>query len=81
MEVEDDCFPLDVLIGVDLIDLFFPKSFSSFFAGLFPREYFKSIMRVFEDNCSNAFISILMAFIMASSQKSYPDFRHPPISR
>ena len=64
------CLPLDTSIGGVLVDLIFPKSFSSFFAGLYSQEYFKSISRVLEDGCSNAFASISTAFLIASSHKS-----------
>ena len=48
--MEDGCFPLDKLAGVELVDLFFPESLSSSFAGLFLREYLKSILRMLEDD-------------------------------
>ena len=69
--MEDNCFPLDVSAGTESIDLFFLlKSFSSFLAGLFPREHLESISRVLAEDCSNTFTSALTAFLTASSQES-----------
>ena len=47
--MEDDCFPLDVSAEAESVDLFFPESLSSFFAGLFSRGYLKSISWVLKD--------------------------------
>ena len=68
--VEDDCFPLDMSIGAELIDLFFSKSLTSFFAGLFPQGHLESILQVLEDDWSIVFASMLTAFSTAFFQKS-----------
>ena len=67
--MEDDCFPLDVSAGVELVDLFF-ESFSSLLAALFPRGHLESMSRVLAGDCSDAFASALTAFSTASSQES-----------
>ena len=46
--MEDDCFSLDMLVGVESMDLFFPKNFSSFFAGLYPWGHLESILQVLD---------------------------------
>ena len=67
--MEDDCFPLDVSAGVELVDLFFPPgSFLSFF--LFLWGHLECMSRVLEEDCSIDFASALMAFSTASSQES-----------
>ena len=69
--MEDICFPRDVLVGAELVDLFFPsKSFFSFLAGLFLRKHLESMLQVLEEDWSIAFVSALTAFSMASSQES-----------
>ena len=69
--MEDDCFPLDVSAGTELVDLFFPlEFFSSFLAGLFPWGHFESMSLVLAEDCSNAFASALTAFSTAFSQES-----------
>ena len=69
--MEDDCFPLDISAKIESIDLFFPlESFSSFLAGLFPREYLESMSQVLAEDCSDVFASTLTAFSTASSQES-----------
>ena len=53
------------------VDLFFPlEFFSSFLAGLFPRGHLESMSQVLAEDCSNAFASVLTAFLTASSQES-----------
>ena len=47
--VEDVCLLLDVTVGAELVDLFFPpESFSFFLAGLFPLGHLESMSRVME---------------------------------
>ena len=67
--MEDGGFLLDESARAESVALFFRKLFSSFFAGLFPQGYLESTSQVLED-WSIAFVSTLMAFFKASSQKS-----------
>ena len=68
--MEKDCFPLDVLVEGESMDLFFPlESFSSFLAGLFPLGHLESMSRVLAEDWSIAFASALTAFSTASSQE------------
>ena len=72
--MKDDYFLLDVLAEAELVDLFFPESFSFLFTGLLPWEHLESILRMLEDDWSIAFASTLTAFSTASSQefRSWP---------
>ena len=70
--MEEACFPLDMSAEGESMDLFFPpESFSSFLAGRFPRGHRESMLRILEEDCSNAFASALTAFLTASSQESW----------
>lgn len=62
--------PIDISEGEISSDLFFLKSLSSFFAGLYPWKYLALISHVLKSSCSNAFTSASTVFLMASSQKS-----------
>ena len=61
--MEENCFLLDVSAEGELVDLFFPpESFFSFLVGRFPRGHRESMLRILEEDCSNAFVSTLTAF-------------------
>ena len=67
--MENNYFPLDISAGAELVDLFFPESFSSFFADLFPRRHLESISQVLENDWSNVFASTLTVFSTNFFQK------------
>ena len=70
--VEKNCFPLDVSIEGELVDLFFlSKSFSFFLIGLFSWGHLESMSRILEEDYNNAFASPLTAFSTASFQESW----------
>ena len=60
------CLSLDTLAERMSVDLILPKSFSSFFLGLFPWEYLESIFQVPQSSCNNAFTSASIVFLITS---------------
>ena len=67
--MEDHCFLLDVSEKAELVNLFFPGSFSSFFVGLYPQRHLESISQVLKNDSRIVFASTLTVFSTGSSQE------------